>query len=130
MIDVVGIIFALLVAAGGIFGYVKAGSLPSLIAGVLFGILLGVGAYFNSIEQPIPLIQIILLVLLAAMMGFRWIRTGNFMPPGIIVVLSLAVLVWTCVTYRDHLPFSAGPTPIVTDGVVEKSGVESSTLMQ
>ncbi|EAT41301.1 AAEL007059-PA [Aedes aegypti] len=125
MIDVVGIIFALLVAAGGIFGYVKAGSLPSLIAGVSFGILLGVGAYFNSIQEPIPLIQIIFLVLLGGLMGFRWIRTGNFMPPGMITVLSVAVLVWTCVIYRDHLPFVAKAD--VTDNVPK---AETVTMMQ
>ncbi|XP_062698818.1 transmembrane protein 14 homolog [Aedes albopictus] len=126
MIDVVGIIFALLVAAGGIFGYVKAGSLPSLIAGVSFGILLGVGAYFNSIQEPIPLIQIIFLVLLGGLMGFRWMRTGNFMPPGMITVLSVAVLVWTCVIYRDHLPFA--PKPEVTDNVPKAD--ETVTMMQ
>ncbi|XP_062561261.1 transmembrane protein 14 homolog [Armigeres subalbatus] len=115
MIDVVGIIFAILVAAGGVFGYIKAGSLPSLIAGVSFGILLAVGAYFNSIQEPIPLIQIIFLLLLGVLMGFRWVRSGNFMPAGMLTVLSAAVLVWTCVIYWEHLPFVS--KPVVTDGV-------------
>ncbi|XP_058829052.1 transmembrane protein 14 homolog [Topomyia yanbarensis] len=125
MIDFVGIIFALIVAGGGIFGYVKAGSVPSLIAGVSFGLLLGVGAYFNSTENPIPLIQIIILVLLVAMMGFRWIRGGNFMPAGLITVLSVAVLVWTCVMYRDYLPFVSKPE--ATD---EAARIENVRLQQ
>lgn len=105
--------------------YFAVGSLPSLIAGVSFGLLLGLGAYFNSIQEPIPLIQIIFLVLLGALMGFRWIRTGNFMPPGMITVLSAAVLVWTCVIYQDHLPFvsKSGDSDHV-------SNAESVTMMQ
>lgn len=46
--DFLSIGYACIVALGGIIGYAKAGSVPSLIAGLGFGAVLGVGAYFTS----------------------------------------------------------------------------------
>uniref|UniRef100_A0A8C2XN70 Transmembrane protein 14C n=1 Tax=Cyclopterus lumpus TaxID=8103 RepID=A0A8C2XN70_CYCLU len=43
--DWVGYGYAALIASGGVIGYVKAGSTPSLAAGLLFGGLAGFGAY-------------------------------------------------------------------------------------
>lgn len=47
--DVISAGYAALVATGGIIGYVKAGSIPSLAAGLTFGSILGVGAYMTSV---------------------------------------------------------------------------------
>ncbi|XP_027757864.1 uncharacterized protein LOC114066954 isoform X1 [Empidonax traillii] len=46
--DWLGFGYAALVAAGGVVGYAKAGSVPSLAAGLLFGGLAGLGAYQQS----------------------------------------------------------------------------------
>nr|CAD7430143.1 unnamed protein product [Timema monikensis] len=50
-VDIVSFAYAASVAAGGIIGYVKAGSIPSLGAGLLFGSLLGFGAY-QTTQNP------------------------------------------------------------------------------
>lgn len=47
--DVISAGYAALVAAGGIIGYLKAGSVPSLVAGLAFGSVLGVGTYMTSV---------------------------------------------------------------------------------
>uniref|UniRef100_A0A8V0XZ32 Transmembrane protein 14C n=1 Tax=Gallus gallus TaxID=9031 RepID=A0A8V0XZ32_CHICK len=44
-VDWIGFGYAALVTSGGFIGYAKAGSVPSLVAGLLFGSLAGLGAY-------------------------------------------------------------------------------------
>ncbi|CAG07116.1 unnamed protein product, partial [Tetraodon nigroviridis] len=50
--DWVGFSYALLVSSGGVLGYVKAGSVTSLAAGLLFGLLAALGAYMASQNPP------------------------------------------------------------------------------
>lgn len=47
--DIPGFIYASLVAAGGIMGFVKKGSVASLIAGGGSGVLAGWGAYVRAV---------------------------------------------------------------------------------
>ncbi|XP_046883950.1 transmembrane protein 14C-like [Hypomesus transpacificus] len=47
-IDWIGFCYAAFVSSGGIIGYVKAGSVVSLVAGLVFGVLAGIGAYLIS----------------------------------------------------------------------------------
>lgn len=124
-VDLIGFAYAATVAAGGIMGYAKAGnlpfqssdfaldfkgsieilgSIPSLAAGLAFGSLLGVGAYYTSQETPRPLLQLGTALALGGMMGLRWSRSGKFMPPGLICILSVLVLGRGLVTYNRYLP--------------------------
>lgn len=49
--DVFSATYALLVAAGGILGYAKAQSVPSLAAGLTFGALIGTGSYLEATRE-------------------------------------------------------------------------------
>lgn len=49
--DVYSATYAILVAAGGVLGYVKAQSVPSLAAGLTFGAILGTGSYLEATQE-------------------------------------------------------------------------------
>jgi uncharacterized membrane protein (UPF0136 family) len=94
------IIFGLLTIAGGVVGYVKAGSLPSIIAGSITGVLLLVAAFVMP-EHRVAGIATALIVslLLAAYFGRKYLSTGAVMPAGIMSVLSIlgiiaAIVAW------------------------------------
>ena len=71
-------------------GYLKAGSLPSLGAGLLFGSAATFGAY--QISQNPRNLSLALLTsgALLAVMGLRFYKSGKFMPAGLLAVVSLA----------------------------------------
>ena len=92
MVEIVLIAYGVLVAAGGIFGYVKSQSRPSLIAGSVSGlsliaagllVLMGVaaGAYLGFAVN----------VLLVVLFGMRFGTTRKFMPSGTMLALSVVV---------------------------------------
>lgn len=49
--DVYSATYAILVAAGGVLGYVKAKSVPSLAAGLTFGVIIGTGSYLEATQE-------------------------------------------------------------------------------
>ncbi|XP_037024777.1 transmembrane protein 14 homolog [Bradysia coprophila] len=101
--DIIGYLYAATVAAGGIMGYVKAGSIPSLAAGLAFGGILGYGAHLTSQDPPKPLVQLGTSLVLAGMMGARWSRSGKMMPAGMICIISCAALIRGLYTFNRHL---------------------------
>jgi Transmembrane proteins 14C len=52
-------------------GYIKARSVPSLAAGLTFGVILAGGAYMNSQNPPKPLLQLSTALALGGMMGYK-----------------------------------------------------------
>jgi uncharacterized membrane protein (UPF0136 family) len=88
------LIFGVLTIAGGIIGYVKAGSTPSIIAGSITGILLIVAALLLPEHQVAGLtIGLIVSLVLAAQFIPKFIRTGKVMPAGMMSVLSVIGIV-------------------------------------
>ena len=82
-------VYALLLGGGGFFGYYKAGSKPSLIAGTAtaavalasFGLAFsGIGGFW---------LGLILAVMMIAMFAIRYRKSGRFMPSGMLAVLSV-----------------------------------------
>ena len=85
--------YGALVLVGGIFGYVKAKSIPSLISGLIFGItLLVVGYGIRQGHQSDIKIAAGLAGLLAVIMGIRFAKSKKFMPAGMLTVLSAVVV--------------------------------------
>jgi uncharacterized membrane protein (UPF0136 family) len=94
------IIFGLLTIVGGVIGYFKAGSVASIIAGGIAGILL-LAAAFLLPEHRVAGLATALIVsfLLAAQFVPKFFRTGKVMPAGMMSVLSVigiiaAIIAW------------------------------------
>jgi uncharacterized membrane protein (UPF0136 family) len=94
------IIFGILTIAGGIVGYVKAGSTVSIIAGSISGVLLLLAAWLMPEHQAAGLIvALIVSLLLAGQFIPKFFRTFKVMPAGLMSVLSaigiiVAIAAW------------------------------------
>ncbi|XP_063063271.1 transmembrane protein 14C [Engraulis encrasicolus] len=91
-VDWAGYGYAALVASGGVMGYVKAGSVPSLAAGLGFGTLAGIGAYKISEDPKDVWVSLVTAGTLSATMGMRFYKSRKFMPPGLMCVASLLMV--------------------------------------
>ena len=83
------IVFGALTIVGGIVGYLKAGSVASIIAGSITGVLLLVAAFLLPEHRAIGLATaLIVSLLLAAQFVPKFLRTGRVMPAGMMSILS------------------------------------------
>jgi uncharacterized membrane protein (UPF0136 family) len=94
------IIFGLLTIVGGVIGYVKAGSTASIIAGSISGLALIVAAFLLPGNVVLGLaIAGVVSILLAGRFIPAFMKTGNFMPAGLMAILSaigvvMAIVAW------------------------------------
>ena len=94
------IVFGILTIAGGVVGYVKAGSMASIVAGGITGVLLLVGAFLLPEYRIVGLATAcIVSLLLAAQFVPKFLRTGRVMPAGMMSILSVigiivAIFAW------------------------------------
>ena len=89
--DSLGLAYGLLVCGGGIYGYARSGSVPSIVAGMSFGVLALAGA--AQLDRDPKNIWILLASsgILSVLMGARYYATGKFMPAGFVAVTSIAM---------------------------------------
>ncbi|HEX8679689.1 MAG TPA: TMEM14 family protein, partial [Chthoniobacterales bacterium] len=84
------IIFGLLTIAGGVIGFASKGSVASIVAGSISGILLLVAAFLlpGNVVAGLAMAGIVSL-LLAGRFVPAFMKTGGFMPAGMMSVLSV-----------------------------------------
>eukprot|EP00092_Neocalanus_flemingeri_P107818 GFUD01138388.1.p2 GENE.GFUD01138388.1~~GFUD01138388.1.p2 ORF type:complete len:101 (-),score=27.30 GFUD01138388.1:109-411(-) len=90
--DYLGYLYALLIAAGGVIGYLKAGSMMSLVMGLLFGSLAGLGAYRSSISKEQYVLGLVVSLAMFARFGQSFYQTGKMMPGGVVMICSLVMV--------------------------------------
>lgn len=103
-IDIPAYAYAAAVAAGGVLGYVKSSSIPSLGAGLLFGSILGYGAYQTSVDPTNVGVFLGASTTLGGIMGYRFYNSGKIMPAGIITLFSAVMIVRTVIRYLSTSP--------------------------
>jgi len=93
-----------LVAAGGVAGYVRSRSSPSLIAGLALGALYGASGYLISQGQAENghLLGAATSGLLTLAMGNRFRKTRSLMPAGLLTGLGLAGAVYNSSKFAEY----------------------------
>lgn len=82
-------VYIVLLLAGGVMGFVKAGSKISLITSSIFAVLLALCAL--AIIRPFWIADV-LIALLVVVFGMRFAKGRKFMPSGLMLGLSAIVL--------------------------------------
>lgn len=84
-------LYAALLIAGGLFGYLKAGSLVSMLMGTSFGIIFAILSFQKSkIAQTIA---IFLTALMLGVFGYRFFLGFKFMPAGLMTIISFVLFI-------------------------------------
>uniref|UniRef100_A0A023FQM3 Putative conserved plasma membrane protein n=1 Tax=Amblyomma cajennense TaxID=34607 RepID=A0A023FQM3_AMBCJ len=83
--------YGFVVALGGVIGFLKAGSIVSLMAGLVFGGLALIGAYQTSQDPHNYYLSLAVSGLLAGLMGYRFAKSSKIMPAGLVAILSIAM---------------------------------------
>ncbi|KAL4436505.1 hypothetical protein ABPG75_003644 [Micractinium tetrahymenae] len=107
-------IYALLLAVGGLVGYLTKGSIASLGGGMGSAVVLSVCTYVSlqayhkgQLCQPATLVSLVISAALAWVMWQRYSRTGKLMPAGMVAGLSAAMTafyVWNLLLFKPNLP--------------------------
>jgi len=92
-------VFGILTIAGGVMGFVKAKSRPSLIAGSVSGLLLLAAGYLVGSHGRVGLILGLIISLgLAGRFITAYRKSGKLMPAGLMAVLGAAGVILTAIS--------------------------------
>ncbi|QQS48884.1 MAG: TMEM14 family protein [Acidobacteriota bacterium] len=94
MVSWLVLIYGVLVAVGGVMGYVKANSTASLAAGLGAGILL-VGSSIVMMRNSYQTgwwIALVVAILLLGRFGMAAMKEFKMMPGGMVIIMSIIVL--------------------------------------
>ncbi|XP_073445273.1 transmembrane protein 14C-like isoform X2 [Dendrobates tinctorius] len=91
-IDWFGFGYAFMLVAGGFTGFSRKGSIVSLAAGLVFGLLAAVGALRVSYNPRDIKISLIAAGSLAIIMGLRYNHSRKVMPAGILTIISIIMV--------------------------------------
>lgn len=87
-------VYGALVFAGGLMGFIKANSIPSLIMGSVSALLLFVTSYgLLSGYSWAPIAAFAIPLLLTLFFLYRFSLSYAFMPAGLMVILGIATLI-------------------------------------
>lgn len=87
-------VYSTLVIVGGVFGYLKAGSMVSLVASIIAGGLLDVAAVISIKNETAGFsIAAVITLALAAFFAYRLATTGGLMPALPALALSILMLI-------------------------------------
>ncbi|MSU36116.1 MAG: hypothetical protein EXS36_13640 [Pedosphaera sp.] len=89
-------IYAALMLAGGLMGFLKAGSRASLIAGGTCAVI----AALTAAYQLPNILAVLCPFVVAAMMGRRFLGSKKFMPAGLTALISIGVMAYSVIALR------------------------------
>ncbi|KAJ3056270.1 Transmembrane protein 14C [Rhizophlyctis rosea] len=84
--------YAFICFVGGLIGFLKAGSIQSLVAGAGAGTALGLAATQVSANPRNVRLILVTSLLLFLLMGSRFLKGGKFMPAGLVTIISAVSL--------------------------------------
>jgi len=96
------LLYGIFILTGGVWGYLRANSLPSLLMGTLFGVLLIASAYGLTRHRDVGRFSALgLTILLSFFFLYRFIISWKFMPTGLLAIISISMLVALAFTRKQ-----------------------------
>lgn len=91
---IAAITYGIIAIIGGIIGYVQARSIPSLLSGIISGLLIILGVVFYLQGQAWGFVQALAVIaVLVVVFTVRFVKTRKFMPAGLMLLLGVVTLV-------------------------------------
>ena len=91
MTDYLGYLYVLLIAGGGLAGYLVSGSVMSLVMGLLCGGLACLAAYRISGREDRFVLGLVVSLAMLGRFGQAYLKTGQLWPAGVVTLASAVV---------------------------------------